>query len=70
MPVLLPVVNNTVELTGSEKVTVTPPTGVDVDPLVLVTVAVTMLTCPAVTEVAEAPIDTVFVVEGWSSPSG
>jgi hypothetical protein len=45
--------------TGSVKVTVTPPAGVDVDPLVLVTVAVMILTCPAVTEVAEAAMTTV-----------
>ena len=49
-------------LTGSVKVTVTPPAGVDVDPLMLVTVAVMMLTCPAVTDVVEAPIDTAYVV--------
>lgn len=45
-------------LTGSVKLTVTPPAGADP----LVTVAVMMLTCPAVTEVAEAPIDTAYVV--------
>jgi hypothetical protein len=44
------------------KVTVTPPAGVDVDPLVLVTVAVMMLTCPAVTGVVGALINTVYVV--------
>jgi hypothetical protein len=49
-------------LTGSVKDTVTPPAGVDVDPLVLVTVAVMMLTCPAVTDVAEEPIDTAYIV--------
>jgi hypothetical protein len=49
-------------LTGSVKVTVTPPAGVDVDPLVLVTVAVMMLTCPTVTDVVEAPIDTAYAV--------
>ena len=47
-------------LTGSVKVTVTPVAGVDVDPLV--TVAVMMLTCPTVTDVVEAPIDTAYAV--------
>jgi hypothetical protein len=45
-------------LIGSAKVTVTPPEAVDP----LVTVAVMMLTCPAVTDVAEVPIDTAYIV--------
>ena len=43
-------------LTGSVKVTMTPPAGRDP----LVTVAVIMLTCPAVTGVGAAPINTAY----------
>ena len=45
-------------LSGSVKVTVTPLAGMDS----LVTVAVIMLTCPAVTDVLEASIDTAYAV--------
>ena len=47
-------------LIGSVKVTTTPLAGVDP----LVTVAVIMLTCPAVTVVGEAPIYTAYNVVG------